>query len=409
MEKEKEKGGGGEEGAAGRGVKVSSCSTKRLVYFRGHARQSGGALVCQVCRHYETLSALLPSLDMECATRTLSNLYNLHTVRGVLSAAGELVSSSAMSGPHHYFGYLDPFAAHTIHIDPATQLPRYYQHSEEMHEGDAGQSVPVPSSMVTRLLPEIDFTWLSGRAMAQQKKCFDEDVVSTFGLCLDDEEESVMADGGVITWKSRNASEVDTKFPNSESCSEHAKFSDSLFPYPGVLALNLGEKSTEDEADANNELHLKIIENPGQYDLSSFGAQVVDNHKPFQFERSKLTPHKHAQHKLRLITYKYGEHYVPDYLMKGNGVFIERHAFIQVITPLEESCSGFIILGREVNDDDERDDEDMYKHCDGAVTGPLELVAVPVPFGQSILIHPYSLHGDSFLTGMYAMGMTGNQ
>jgi hypothetical protein len=43
------------------------------------------------------------------------------------------------------------------------------------------------------------------------------------------------------------------------------------------------------------------------------------------------------------------------------------------------------------------------------VTGVLELVAVTVPPGHTLLVQPYSLHGDSYLTGMYAMGMTGNQ
>jgi hypothetical protein len=34
--------------------------------------------------------------------------------------------------------------------------------------------------------------------------------------------------------------------------------------------------------------------------------------------------------------------------MNASGVFIERHDFIQSITPVNDSCSGFVVLGREI-------------------------------------------------------------
>ncbi len=34
-----------------------------------------------------------------------------------------------MSGPHHYFGYINSTDAHTIHIDPNTKLPYYVKHN----------------------------------------------------------------------------------------------------------------------------------------------------------------------------------------------------------------------------------------------------------------------------------------
>ena len=77
--------------------------------------------------------------------------------------------------------------------------------------------------------------------------------------------------------------------------------------------------------------------------------------------------------------------------MNGSGAFIERHEFIQAITPMNKECSGFVILGCEVTKGDN-----------------LELVACPVPFGYTLLVDVGSIHGDSTLTGLYMMAMTGN-
>ena len=38
----------------------------------------------------------------------------------------------------------------------------------------------------------------------------------------------------------------------------------------------------------------------------------------------------------------------------------------------------------------------------------LELIACPVPFGFTLLVDVGSIHGDSTLTGLYMMAMTGN-
>jgi len=94
------------------------------------------------------------------------------------------------------------------------------------------------------------------------------------------------------------------------------------------------------------------------------------------------------------VTYNYGDRYYEDYLMNGSGAFIERHEFIQAITPLNKQCGGFVILGREVTD--------------GVSKKRLELVACPVPFGYTLLVDVGSIHGDSTLTGLYMMAMTGN-
>jgi len=81
--------------------------------------------------------------------------------------------------------------------------------------------------------------------------------------------------------------------------------------------------------------------------------------------------------------------------MNGSGVFIERHEFIQSITPLSPSCGGFVILGREI------EANELGKKC-------LELIACAIPFGFTLLVDVGAIHGDSTLTGEFMMAMTGN-
>ena len=111
-----------------------------------------------------------------------------------------------------------------------------------------------------------------------------------------------------------------------------------------------------------------------------------------------MAAHKHAHLRLRVVTYNYGDRYLDDYLLKeGSGIFIERHEFIQAITPLTPECGGFVLLGREVT-----------VEAEGGTTQQLELVACPVPYGFTLLVEVGSIHGDSTLTGLYMMAMTGN-
>jgi len=79
----------------------------------------------------------------------------------------------------------------------------------------------------------------------------------------------------------------------------------------------------------------------------------------------------------------------------GSGLFIERHEFIQAITPINPDCGGFVILGQEL------------KTWTGRKVG-LELIGVQIPFGYTLLVEPWAIHGDSNLIGLYSMAMTGN-
>ena len=342
---------------------VTSTIPMRIVYFRGHKRQKNSALITQVCRDFETVSALYKG---ECATRTLANLYNLHAVRGctrgvrqqqrelegddhlaqeraIEEGADEvLVFETSMSGPHHYFGWLDPAMAHLIDF-AAPGLPVF-------------KSVPTSSMIPKRLLPVPEphimrlhsYKWSSGSALTSEQR-----------QALSHREDF-----------------------SQELIDTASGSADSLFDLPGILEL------------PSDRLDFQLVENPHLYDLSPYHAQIVKADEPFQFDQAAVKSHKHAQHKLRVVTYNYGDRYLSDYIMPGSGVFIERHEFIQAITPMTKECGGFVILGREL--------------AGVGADKCLELIAAPVPFGYALLVDVGSIHGDSTLTGTYMMAMTGN-
>jgi hypothetical protein len=267
-------------------------------------------MITQLCDHYQTISLLAKGIP-EGASRTLSNLINLHAVRGSL-IDGILDLDTAMLGPLHYYGFIDPHDTHII-MDNI-----YYRHHLSPKESF---KLPVINTYVLK------GEWQSGTVLS--KTIVDESLLEI----------------------------------------------DSIFKNPGILTTKL------------DYLSLPVITDPYNYDLSSFHIQVVANHEPFAFNQQWISEYPHAQHKLRVITYYYGPRYVSDYLMKGNGIFIERHDFIQAITPMHSTCSGYVIIGRPHND-------------------KLELVAITIPFGYTLLVEPQAIHGDSNLIGLFMMAMT---
>lgn len=314
---------------------VSSNKTQRLIYFRGHPDIKNSVLITQVCDDYSTI----PTMDLECATRTLLNLYNLQTVRGLVKN-GELDSNSSMSGPHNYYGFIDPLSYHTIKFSNDT--PNFYRHNKPK-KLERAPKLSVDEKYILNLE---NYVWKIGKDLTR-------DDITKYNFDSVNENQS---------------------FVNVNN--QH--FVDSLFPYPGILEL---EQDT---------LNMLVIEDAYNYDLTSFNVQLVKNDEPFSFDREQVKNNIHAQHKLRLITYNYGVNYLKDYLMKSNGVFIERHGFIQLITPNDISCSGFVLLGRETIDNS------------------LQLIAISIPYGYTLLIDSYAIHGDSGLIGTYTMAMTGN-
>jgi len=195
---------------------VTSSKVKRLIYFRGHTDQENSAMITQVMKNRETISSL--SSDLECATRTLLNLYNLHAVRGNI-VKGKLDINTAMVGPLCYYGYLNPYDSHTIKIEGGH--PTYFRHTGE------------PQTNVKRLNPDSyiyslhDYDWIRGIDLKQKYTSFY------------DNEPYVDVDDTL------------TK--------------DSLFNNPGILYTN------------KKRIKLSPIRNPQDYDLSSFKVNLVKN------------------------------------------------------------------------------------------------------------------------------------
>ncbi len=272
---------------------------------------------------------------------------------------GKLNMSASMSGPHHYFGHWDPYVPATVRVDEITGFLVY--HPRPDGKPDQAQSLlSVPDDVPVHLIKD-SYAWYSGKDMT------DEDVLQWKIDTSVYEQMYVAEDGSTIPRLRRTDSlKVDPSV-------------DSLFDHPGILALN------------GKELAIPLLLSAYRYDLTSFGVQMVRNDSTFCFTPKRLDAYRHAQHKLRIVTYHYGDRYVPDYLMPGNGIFIERHDFIQAITPMTKQCGGFVMIGR-----------------DNTVGGGIELLAVEIPFGYTLLVEPQALHGDSAMYGTYMMAMTGN-
>ncbi len=325
---------------------VTSDKTKRLIYFIGHKEQKNSALVTKVCKNYETVSTLL---NGECATRTLSNLYNLHAVRGNKNFKGELIFDTSMSGPHHYLGWIDPTKSHTIDFNSDNTF-RTYREYKDYEPTNKKIKLELDSDLIVKIKK---YNWIKGLNLAKD-----------------------LSDNSIYKHIIKGESKQYAVIENNRML-----IKDSLFDSPGILELN------------DYEIIFPIITEAYNYDLTSFGAQVVPNDEPFAFNQDLIKRYQHAQHKLRVVTYNYGQNYVQDYLMGGSGIFIEKHEFIQAITPINTNCGGYVILGRETLMADKKQ---------------LELIAVTIPFGYTLLVEVGAIHGDSTLTGLYMMAMTGN-
>jgi len=272
-------------------------------------------------------------------------LYNLQTVRGCIHN-GILDINTSMSGPHQYYGYLNPTCHHTVDLRNSQPIFKQYRYPNSSILTDMIESPYKLAIPPKYILQCPNCKWIKGTDISKH------DII---------------------------------KYNVSTAINDHSYVnvnnktsSDSLFSYPGVLELN------------EHQLHIPLIKKPQIYNLSKFRVQIVRNDIPFAFNQKYVKKYEHAKHRLRVINYIYGHNYVNDYLMKGNGMFIEQHEFIQSITPANNQCGGFVILG----------------HWNNAIT--LELIAIKIPYNYTLLINAMAIHGDSGLVGNYIMSMTGN-
>lgn len=90
---------------------------------------------------------------------------------------------------------------------------------------------------------------------------------------------------------------------------------------------------------------------------------------------------------MQIISYYFGKNYAKFTIENEDGLFLEKHPFIQSMTPLHETSRGFVIVGR-INDDE------------------IDLLGIKIPFGYTLLVDSLAIHGDSTLIGLYGMEMT---
>lgn len=252
----------------------------RAIVFRGHKNETDSILVTQLFAGLESVTQLL---DGECSLRTMSNLDNLHVVRGLLNNdTKRLDFQSSMTGPHHYFGYMDPYQWHSIDIIH-NSFNHYKVVVKPCHAPKASimvNTMPLPSMMTCKLSKD-NYRW---------------------------ESHTLSSDSDL-----------------------------SVFASPGSFTLMLHDK----------QIHIPTIHKPEDFDWRSFNAQLIAPNQPFAFEQTSVQSHEAAQHRLRLITYHYGYNYFSDFCVPHKSDFLERHDFVQFVHSLDKNNGGYMVLGRK--------------------------------------------------------------
>lgn len=315
------------------GDQITNTTPQAVMLLKGHTGHPNSVLAIQICQDI---------VGGKISPELYQDLYNLRAVRGKTNGYSSLMFDTTMSGPHHYFGTVDPTKWYTIGGEEGKLTYR------EAIGTTASPLKPLPPTYITRLTngPHVEnYRWKHGTTMTQQN-------IKRYQIQTEDYD-PISPDGSRIS-------------------------ANSLFADPGIMEIQ-------------SPLKFKTIPDPWNYDLSDFKAQIVRNDTPFRFNPEMSVGVQAATLPLRVITYNYAERYVPDYIMQGNGIFIERHDFIQAITPMDSKCGGFIMLGKEESE-----------------AGTLSMIAAEVPYGYTLLVDVGSIHGDSTMTGMYMMSMTGS-
>lgn len=154
---------------------------------------------------------------------------------------------------------------------------------------------------------------------------------------------------------------------------ESSVFGGNLFPNSGIL-----------EIEGPKEIKLPIFD-PREADLSAFKARLVPNDQPFQITAERL----HVDDEYCAVTYQYDAGYADEQVRTGGGAFLEFHEFAQTITPLDVDTRGFVTLAKW-----------------NKLHTQLEMIAVQIPYGYTLIIHKHCIHGDTTLDGLFLMCMT---
>lgn len=148
----------------------------------------------------------------------------------------------------------------------------------------------------------------------------------------------------------------------------------NLFPDSGILEISGDPRIVLKKVDAI------------ALDLSSFKARLENNQIPFQIISEKLK----VADEYRAVSYHYEPQYARHQVDHGGGLFLESHQFAQTITPLDAGAKGFVTLARWTDD----------------TRTALDIIGVEIPFGYTLVVEKFCIHGDTNLSGMYMMCMT---
>jgi hypothetical protein len=310
-----------------------------------------GDVGCCFARIHGPMQRTLPHLSdagvLEFATRTLLRLSNIAVARNALA---DCPRDCAMVGPLDYFDNMERPHAVTFTValpsladPPHARFPRIASHPLLAEVRDSRPLRLVAADDVVRL----NALWISGRrhpaAIARLK---------------------------------------------AEYATEHGiarVFGNSLFPNPGVLELDI---------DGDAVIDFPVVDATA-LDLSAFNCRVVDNSEPFRFTAKPVD----AKNYPRPVTYDFGANYGRTCVTHGAGLFLETHEFTQSMTPLNPTSCGFIKIARWV-------DQEAAADSDSPSPGVLEIVALRIPYGFTIIIDENCIHGDSTFKGLWLMAMS---
>ncbi|CDZ77946.1 hypothetical protein BN59_02242 [Legionella massiliensis] len=89
--------------------------------------------------------------------------------------------------------------------------------------------------------------------------------------------------------------------------------------------------------------------------------------------------------------YEFKEDYMQDYVLQaegGGGLFVETHSFPHFFIPMEESCQGGFIVGKQIDDE------------------KWSFISLKVPCGSVLKVGANVIHNDSFCVGHHTIALT---
>jgi hypothetical protein len=118
--------------------------------------------------------------------------------------------------------------------------------------------------------------------------------------------------------------------------------------------------------------------------LNYYNCKLINNNDTFYFETFN-------DKSVELFEMSIGVNYVNNYLYidgLGNGFYLEYHNTPHYHQPLNIKSSGYLIIGKQINEDQ------------------IRLSAFQIPYNKAIYMSPYVIHSDAFLVGDYNVAYT---